>query len=124
METKEPRQRTSREIELTVLDRSRRRCALCFHLKNDLTEKHGQLVHLDNDRANSTEDNLAFLCLEHHSLFDSKTSQHKGYTFDEAKAARGRLYEAIEQGRHFSTVPSLVVPTPSIEADLQTLEAS
>lgn len=122
MQTKEPRQRTSREVELTVLDRSRRRCALCFHLHNDLREKHGQLAHLDNDRANSIEDNLAFLCLEHHSLFDSTTSQHKGYTIDEAKAARARLYEAIEQGLHFSSVPSLAMASPSNEADRQTLD--
>jgi hypothetical protein len=99
MQTKESRQRTSLEVELTVLDRSRRRYTLCFHLHNDLAEKHGQIAHLDNDRANSTEDSLAFLCLEHHSIFDSTTSQHKGYTVDEAKAARARLYEAIEGRR-------------------------
>src|SRR4051794_33603458 len=85
---------------LSVLDQSRRRCALCFHFKGDLTEKLGQIAHLDDDRANNAEDNLAFLCLEHHSVYDSQTSQHKNYTIDEAKSARTRLYEAITRGEH------------------------
>ncbi len=67
-----PRKRTPTEIELAVLDRSRRRCTLCFHLHSDTREKLGQIAHLDQDRSNSTEDNLAFMCLKHHSLYDSR----------------------------------------------------
>jgi hypothetical protein len=100
--TKEPRKRTPREIELSVLDQSRRRCALCFHLKGDLMEKHGQIAHLDNDPANYVEDNLAFFCMEHHSPYDSTTSQHKNYTVVEVKTARDRLYQAIRDNRHIS----------------------
>jgi hypothetical protein len=65
-----------------------------------MREKHGQIAHLDQDPANSAEDNLAFLCIEHHSLYDSKTSQHKNYTNQEVKKARTALYEAVAQGRH------------------------
>ena len=96
---------TPSEIELTVLDQSRRRCALCFYLKGDLAEKHGQIAHLDDNRANYAEDNLAFLCMEHHSVYDSTTSQHKNYTIHEARAARDGLYEAIAQGRHINGNP-------------------
>jgi hypothetical protein len=62
-----------------------RRCCLCFGLDNDFTEKLGQIAHLDKDSANYSEDNLAWLCLPHHSTYDSKTSQHKNYTIEEAK---------------------------------------
>jgi hypothetical protein len=112
-----PRAPTPREVELSVLDKSRRRCALCFHLKNDLLEKHGQIAHLDDNRSNANEDNLAFLCLGHHSLYDSGTSQHKGYTIDEAKKARNALYEAIEKGLHLGVE---LIRYPDREADRHT----
>ena len=79
--------------------RSERRCVLCFHLSQDLREKRGQIAHLDKDPSNGAQDNLAFMCLDHHSLFDSRTSQHKNYTLGEVKAARSLLYEAIAEKR-------------------------
>lgn len=88
------------EVEAAVLLKSARRCSLCFQLNGDLTEKHGQIAHLDHNPSNSSEENLAFLCLEHHTLFDSKTSQHKNYTIHEVKAARADLYKAIARGAH------------------------
>lgn len=97
------------DIETAVLLKSARRCALCFHLSGDLNEKIGQIAHLDKDPSNSAEDNLVFLCLEHHTLFDSKTSQHKNYTIQEVKAARTSLYEAIAQKRHIEDVSSAIV---------------
>jgi hypothetical protein len=84
-----------------VLTKSTRRCALCFYLRGNLGEKKGQIAHLDQDPSNYAEDNLAFLCLEHHSEYDSKTSQHKNFTEKEAKIARARLYEAIVRKEHF-----------------------
>jgi hypothetical protein len=99
---KEPRKATPKPTELLVLDRSRRRCALCYQLKTDLTEKRGQIAHLDKDPANFAEDNLAWLCLEHHSEYDSRTSQHKNYTIGEVKKARGALYVAIEDTKHLA----------------------
>lgn len=106
--TKEPRKRTPPDVEVTVLEQSRRRCALCFYLDGDLNEKHGQLAHLDGDRTNYAEENLAFLCIEHHSLYDSKTSQHKNYTLREVKTARRELYDAISEGKHLMVSGSLV----------------
>jgi hypothetical protein len=91
-----------RATELSILDKSRRRCALCFQLVGDLSEKHGQIAHLDHNPANFAEDNLAWLCLEHHSVYDSRTSQHKNYTVAEVKAARARLYKATENDEHLS----------------------
>src|SRR5579872_921907 len=94
------RKRTPTGIETAVLLSSARRCTLCFHLRCDLNEKVGQIAHLDQDPSNCAEDNLAFMCLEHHSVFDSDTSQHKNYTIQEVKAARRKLYDAVAQGKH------------------------
>ena len=94
------RKRTPTDIETAVLIKSARRCTLCFHLRCDQNEKAGQIAHLDKNPSHCAEDNLAFMCLEHHSLFDSNTSQHKNYTIQEVKAARGRLYDAIAQEKH------------------------
>jgi len=77
---------------------SRRRCALCFFLDRDHAQKKGQIAHLDRRRANSLEDNLAFLCLNHHTDYDSTTSQHKNYTIPEVKAARKALYAWVKKG--------------------------
>jgi hypothetical protein len=57
---------------------SRRRCCVCFGLIGNFDVKAGQIAHLDHDNKNSELDNLAFLCLEHHDQYDSKTSQSKG----------------------------------------------
>lgn len=104
MITRKPaRKSTPAEIETIILARSARRCALCFHLDGDLTEKLGQIAHLDGDRSNSAEDNLAFMCLAHHSLFDSTTSQHKNYTVAEVKAARSKLYDYLANGKHLKS---------------------
>jgi hypothetical protein len=83
------------EVETRVLTRSSRRCCLCLLLDQDLREKKGQIAHLDGNAGNCKEDNLAYLCMEHHSLFDSTTSQHKNYTIQEVKQARERLYDRI-----------------------------
>jgi hypothetical protein len=44
---KAPRKRIAPKHEAGVLVKSARRCMLCFHLNGDLTEKHGQIAHLD-----------------------------------------------------------------------------
>jgi hypothetical protein len=86
------------DIQQRIFDRSRRRCALCFHFNNDRTQKHGQLAHLDRDPSNFAEDNLVFLCLPHHDEYDTKRRQTKNLTIGEAKTARARLYKYIEGG--------------------------
>jgi hypothetical protein len=88
------------EIFTSVFLKSARRCALCFYLRGDLEEKLGQVAHLDQNAANFVEDNLAFLCFDHHSLFDSKTSQHRNYGMHEVKEHRRMLYAAIQRNEH------------------------
>jgi hypothetical protein len=114
------RKSTPRETELAVLDKSRRRCALCFHFDGDLREKHGQLAHLDHDPSNYAEANLAFLCLFHHDEYDLTTSQRKGYTIHEAKTARDRLYAVISTNGHLASAPP-PPPRQSYSADRRTL---
>jgi hypothetical protein len=116
---KSPRKSTPIEVETSVLAKSARRCALCFHFEGDLREKHGQIAHLDGDPSNSSEDNLAFMCLTHHSLFDSKTSQHKNYTRPEAKTARTKLYDLVAEGKHLT--PATAQPYLQAEADKKIL---
>jgi hypothetical protein len=69
-----------------------------FHLAGDLTEQRGQIAHLDHDPSNNAEDNLAYLCLDHHDQYDSRTRQSKGIRATEVKAYRERLYRAVETG--------------------------
>jgi hypothetical protein len=85
-------------VETAVLTKSARRCCLCFGLGGDLQEKAGQIAHLDGDRTNNKEDNLAWLCLVHHNDYDSTTSQAKNYTLREVKQYRDRLYTRVRQG--------------------------
>ena len=76
------------EVADSVLANCRRRCCLCHALRNDNTEKKGQIAHLDHDRSNNDPDNLVYLCLEHHDAYDSRTSQSKGLTIGEVKRHR------------------------------------
>jgi hypothetical protein len=90
-------------IQHRVLDRSRRRCALCVHFNNDRQQKEGQIAHLDRDPSNFAEDNLAFFCLLHHDDYDTKRRQTKNLTIREAKTARDRLYAFIEGDSDLAT---------------------
>lgn len=84
------------DVEVRVLEKCKRRCCLCFSLDVDFKEKEGQIAHLDRNPANCAESNLTFLCLRHHSLYDSKTSQHKNYTIEEVKRAKSALEAEVE----------------------------
>ena len=116
---KKPRKRVHTGVETAVLAKSARRCALCFKLNGDLTEKHGQIAHLDGNRSNAAEDNLAFMCLAHHSVFDSKTKQHKNYTVLEVKNARAKLYDLVTKDQHLTLAAAL--PYLEAEADKKIL---
>jgi hypothetical protein len=94
---------------------------VCFHLDGDLKQKSGQIAHLDGDWTNEAEDNLAWMCMPHHSEYDSTTSQHKNYTIAEIKEMRRRLYEAIATRQHLTASSSQ--PPAGREADRQTLAA-
>lgn len=87
------------EIETRLLTASGRRCCLCFGLNNDFDEKQGQIAHLDRDSSNYDFENLAWLCLDHHDQYDTRTSQSKGLTIHEVKQYRSRLYEELEEMR-------------------------
>lgn len=100
---KRPRRKKNTANELRVLDQSRRRCCLCFCLRNDAGEKRGQIAHLDRDRSNDAFENLAFLCLEHHDEYDSSTSQSRSLQEAEVRDHRDRLYEHL--GRTASSDP-------------------
>jgi hypothetical protein len=89
------RARLSSETQAAVLLKARRRCCICFGLNRDTAIKTGQIAHLDGNAANSSEDNLAFLCLEHHDRLDSTTSQSKNFTLSEVKAFRAELHAII-----------------------------
>ena len=83
-------------IEEEVLVASRRRCCLCFGLHGDAARKrHGQVAHVDRNPANNSADNLAFLCLDHHSEYDSRSRQSKGLTPGEARVYRKALYDHL-----------------------------
>jgi hypothetical protein len=84
------------DVEAAVLIASGRRCCMCFSYAFDFSQKPGQIAHIDRDPSNADEDNLVFLCLPHHSEYDSKSSQHKNYTQVELKKIRTRLYESVE----------------------------
>lgn len=83
------------EIQNKIFRKSKRRCALCFSIDNDKSEKNGQIAHLDQNNENNKFDNLVFLCLDHHDKYDGRTSQSKGYTKKEVKSYRDDLYEYI-----------------------------
>ena len=85
------RKKISPEVVADITSASRRRCCLCFGLRQDYSEKNGQIAHLDRDASNSSPDNLAFLCLDHHNQYDSRQSQAKGLTIEEVKRYRTEL---------------------------------
>lgn len=103
--TDRPRKRIPTAIETGVLTLSRRRCCVCFCLDGDLVAKsQGQIAHIDHNSSNSDFDNLAYLCLPHHDLYDSTRSQSKGFTVGELKYYRDKLYRTL--GNHDLSAPN------------------
>jgi len=93
------RPRTPEQAVTEALVRSRRRCALCFGLEHRNAVVKGQIAHIDHDVTNNDPDNLAWLCLDHHDQYDSRTSQSKGLTMPELLHYRADLYEFNEAAR-------------------------
>jgi len=93
------RTQTPRQTEKRVLLSSKRRCCFCFGLSNDLKVKRGQVAHLDKNRSNHSFENLAWMCLDHHDQYDSRTSQSRGLSLQEAKTYRDHLYLFLEEKR-------------------------
>lgn len=100
---KEKRVNTKAQTETTLLTSSARKCCLCYGINNDFSEKAGQIAHVNGNRSNSNLNNLAWLCLEHHDKFDGKTSQSKGYTINELKCYRDKLYIDVAKIRELSS---------------------
>ena len=86
------RKAIAKDVEATVLIRSRRRCCLCAFWDKDYTQKEGQIAHIDRDPSNAAEDNLAYLCFPHHNQYDAKQLQGKNITPKELLHARDELY--------------------------------
>lgn len=120
-----------KEIQAEVLTLSRRRCAICFGIERDIRVKKGQIAHLDKNRENSSLDNLAFLCQEHHDEYDRISRQTKGYQEREVKQYRDELYKwwCIEEANRSQkkskskSAPSAVTleepgPYPAVAAGL------
>ena len=84
------------ETQNAVLLKSRRRCCLCFWLEGTHEVRKGQIAHLDQNNENSDEDNLVFLCLDHHDEYDGKTSTTKGFKLQEVRRWRDELYREME----------------------------
>lgn len=99
MRASNERQSVPRATAARVLTASRRRCCICFGLRQDDAEKKGQIAHLDGDPAKNTVENLAFLCLEHHDQYDSRTSQSKGLTTEEVRRYRTELLAHVARTR-------------------------
>jgi hypothetical protein len=93
------RKKIPQSIQDEVITRSGRKCCLCFGINSDRRPKKGQIAHLDQNPENNAIDNLAWLCLEHHDEYDSRTSQSKGLTIGEVKRYREELYEAVGRDR-------------------------
>jgi len=96
-------------VEADILAQSRRRCCICFALDQDCSEKRGQIAHLDRDPSNNDPDNLAFLCLDHHDQYDSRTSQTKNLTIREVKQYRSELYGEVTARIHLILANSTVL---------------
>lgn len=94
-----PRKRVPVATETRVLTSCRRRCCVCYGLNRDASVKQGQIAHLDRNPENNHNDNLVFLCFDHHDRYDSRTSQSKNFTADELKQYREELFG------HLSTMP-------------------
>jgi hypothetical protein len=113
------RRKTPEDMVTEILTRSRRRCCICYGLHRDGEIKQGQIAHLDQDNRNNRPDNLAFLCLQHHDAYDSKTSQSKGFTIGEIKAYRDELYSHMQK----LALKNVIVPASSMFSEREEEEA-
>lgn len=82
-------------VQAELLTKCRRRCCMCYSLDRDNRQKKGQVAHIDRDSSNSSIENLAYLCLDHHNDYDSKMSQSKNYTPHELLSYKAELENYI-----------------------------
>lgn len=80
------------QVVQNVLLNSKRRCCVCFVAGNDELQV-GVIAHLNplsKAATRNTEDNLVFLCENHHMQYDNGEIQ-----IDEVKKDRTKLYQAM-----------------------------
>lgn len=95
-----PRKKIASVVETKLLTLSRRRCCVCASLENDTGVKtDGQIAHVDRNRTNNELDNLVYLCLRHHDMYDTVRRQSKGITANELKHYRSELYRSLGTDR-------------------------
>lgn len=87
----------SAPVRAEVLVKCRRRCALCYGLDGDTSERRGQLAHIDRDALNASLENAAFLCLKHHEAYDSESRQAKGFDPEQLRRHQRDLHEYLEK---------------------------
>ena len=118
------RKNTPTEIETNVLTKCQRRCALCYAETFDLKLRKGQIAHINGDRSDAREANLAWLCLEHHSEFDSKTSQTKNWTPSELRRWKARVEELMSLKDQQAEIPATIEVAGDYESQtVESLEA-
>jgi len=88
--------------ESDVLEKSGRRCCICYALHRNFKVKRGQVAHLDHNPQNYRLDNLCFLCRDHHDDYDTPRRQSKGLTLKEVKRYRSDLYKTISEWKRTS----------------------
>jgi hypothetical protein len=108
------RKPASKTVERAVLMASRRRCCACAFLHDRYEVRKGQIAHLNRNPADSRFENLVFLFLEHHDEYDSQPSQSKGFSPQEIREYRDRLYARFKET---PTSAQLVTLSDSSELD-------
>ena len=84
------------DVQNSILTKSRRRCCLCFWLDGRDEVQKGQIAHLDQNNKNPDEDNLVFLCFDHHDDYDGIPRLAKGLRETEVRHWRDELYREME----------------------------
>lgn len=111
------RSQIKKHVAAKVMMASRRRCCLCVYLNDRHEIRQGQIAHLNRNSHNSLFDNLVFLCLDHHDLYDSRPSQSKGFSEIEVKVWRDRLYakyDMLNRSEELNNDTQELAPLPSI----------
>jgi len=99
------------DVAEKILVDCKRMCAICFHLLGDpRLNMRGQIAHIDRNSENSTGENGAYLCKDHHDEYDIVSKQSKRLTPGELKLAVASLLEYVQAGG-LPTAPN--IPTRS-----------
>ena len=98
-EKSDDRARPTEATVNAILTKCNRVCALCWAFSRDGRAKHqGQLAHIERKSSKSQEEDLAWLCLSCHDLYDSRPSQSKRLQPKELKHYKERVEELVSGG--------------------------